>query len=156
MIYAVTDQNNNPTDVFYKEINDDIVSYHEGIGHKIVKAKSYTYEKTGNLVSHDEDYDGPTEYKKVPVLIHFTQQEEREMMEVTRFQAKAALHNNGYLQQVKDIMADSTTSDLTVMAWEDAQTFKRLSPVILDIASQLGLTDTQMDSLFEEAANITS
>lgn len=74
--------------------------------------------------------------------------------EVTRFQAFAALHLAGFLATVEAMMADPATDPLTVLAWKNAQVFKRYSPMVLDMAQALGLSEEQLDSLFITAASI--
>lgn len=74
--------------------------------------------------------------------------------EVTRFQALAALHISGWLEAVKAVMADPTTDPLTVLAFDSAQTFKRYSPMVLNMAQALGLSEQQVDSLFIAASGI--
>ncbi|KMJ53794.1 hypothetical protein ACG97_05995 [Vogesella sp. EB] len=74
--------------------------------------------------------------------------------EVTRYQALAALHLAGLLGNVEAMMADAATDKLTVIAWQNAQAFKRNSPMVLDMAQQLNLTDQQLDDLFISASQI--
>lgn len=74
--------------------------------------------------------------------------------EVTRYQALAALHLNGRLEQVEALMADPATDTLTVLAWKNAQVFKRYSPLVLTMAQALGLSDQQVDALFIQAFQI--
>jgi hypothetical protein len=78
----------------------------------------------------------------------------REAMEVSRFQARAVLRQMGLREQVDTMMADPATDPLAVDAWTDAQTFKRTSPTIALLASQLGLSDAELDDMFERAADI--
>ena len=40
------------------------------------------------------------------------------------------------------------------IAWEYASEFRRLSPAILGMAGALGLTDEQLDSMFEQGSQI--
>lgn len=73
---------------------------------------------------------------------------------VSRFQARAALHLAGLLDQVETLMADPATDTLARLAWTDAQEFRRTSPTLLAMASALSLTDAQLDQLFITAAGI--
>ncbi len=73
---------------------------------------------------------------------------------VSRFQARAALHLAGLLDQVEALMADPQTDPLARLAWTDAQEFRRTSPTLLAMASALSLTDAQLDALFVTAAGI--
>jgi hypothetical protein len=81
-------------------------------------------------------------------------QKEREGMRVSRFQARAALHQAGLLSQVEAIMADPATDTLVKLAWQDAQEFVRFSPTIQTVAGLLGITDAELDGLFRLAASI--
>lgn len=73
---------------------------------------------------------------------------------VSRFQARAALHLAGLLDQVEALMADPQTDPLARLAWTDAQEFRRTSPTLVAMASALSLTDAQLDQLFITAAGI--
>lgn len=73
---------------------------------------------------------------------------------VTRFQARAALHLAGLLEQVEAMIADPATPVLAKLAWQDAQEFKRTSPTIAAMSAALGLTEQQLDDLFTTAAGI--
>jgi hypothetical protein len=73
---------------------------------------------------------------------------------VSRFQARAALHLAGLLDDVEAMMTSPETPVLAKLAWADAQEFKRNSPSLLGIAGALALTDAQLDELFTTAAGI--
>jgi len=81
-------------------------------------------------------------------------QQERQSMQVSRFQARAALSQAGMLADVQTYMDDVNTPEIERLAWQDAQSFKRLSPTIVNVGTSLGLTDIQMDELFRTAATI--
>jgi len=81
-------------------------------------------------------------------------QDWRESAVVSRFQARAALRQAGLRSQVEAIMDDPATDPLVVDAWTDAQEFRRMSPTVLNLAAGLGLTDTEVDDLFRQAAMI--
>lgn len=78
----------------------------------------------------------------------------RQSMVVSRFQAKAALAGAGLLPQVETLMADESTPIVARLAWQDALEFRRLSPTILAMGAALGLTEQQLDDLFEAAKDI--
>lgn len=78
----------------------------------------------------------------------------RKSTKVSAFQALAALDQAGHLDQIETMMADSATPKKTKLAFEKAQEFRRESPTVLAIAEQLGLTDEDLDNLFEAAAQI--
>lgn len=73
---------------------------------------------------------------------------------VSRFQARAALHMAGLLDDVEAMMAAPETPVLAKLAWADAQEFKRTSPSLLGISGALALTDARLDDLFTTAAGI--
>lgn len=73
---------------------------------------------------------------------------------VSRFQARAALHLAGLLEQVEAVIADPATPVLAKLAWQDAQEFKRTSPTIAAMSAGLGLTEQQLDELFTQAATL--
>lgn len=78
----------------------------------------------------------------------------RESMEVTAFQAKAAIARSGLYDPVVELMHHPDTPLETKLAWEEVLTFKRLSPTVLTMGAALGLTDSQLDDLFGLAATI--
>jgi len=75
---------------------------------------------------------------------------------VSRFQARAALHNAGKLAEVEALMAAAETPMLMKLAWLDAQEFQRSSVTVAAMASALGLSTAETDSLFIAAAQITA
>jgi len=75
---------------------------------------------------------------------------------VSRFQARAALHNAGKLAAVETLMAAAETPMLMKLAWQDAQEFQRSSVTVSAMASALGLSAAQTDALFIAAAQITA
>ena len=76
--------------------------------------------------------------------------------EVSRFQARAALLQTGFLADVQAYMDDPATDPFVRIAWQDAQVFKRQSPTVLSLQPLLGLTDEQLDDLFRFAATISA
>jgi len=73
---------------------------------------------------------------------------------VSRFQARAALHLAGLLDDIEALMAAPETPALAKLAWADAQEFKRNSPTVQAMAAAIGLTEAQLDELFTTAAGI--
>lgn len=73
---------------------------------------------------------------------------------VSKFQAKAALRGAGLLAQVEQMMADPAADPLAVLAWADAQEFRRNSPTVLAMGAALGLDAAALDALFITAAGI--
>lgn len=78
----------------------------------------------------------------------------RAQMVVSRFQARAALLNAGLLDEVETIIGNPATSQLAKLAWDQCVEFKRTSPTLTALAQALGMTDAQLDALFEAAAGI--
>lgn len=76
----------------------------------------------------------------------------RATAEVSRFQALAALHLAGKLDDA--IAAVEEEGGLTLLAWQNAQVFKRASPMMNALAPALGLDDEALDELFLAAAEI--
>lgn len=73
---------------------------------------------------------------------------------VSKFQAKAALRGAGLLAQVETMMADPGADPLAVLAWTEAQEFRRTSPTVAAMAAALGLDAAALDALFTTAAGI--
>ena len=80
----------------------------------------------------------------------------REGMVVTMRQARLALSQAGKLTMVNEAIAVMDEPDKTAVSieWEYASTVERLSPWIDTMASALGMTDVEMDALFELAATL--
>ena len=76
----------------------------------------------------------------------------RATAEVSRFQAFAALYADGKLDDAETAVA--AAGGLTVIAWQNAQVFKRSSPMMNALAPALGLDDEALDDLFLAAALI--
>ncbi len=72
--------------------------------------------------------------------------------EVSRFQARAALHIAGLLPSIEAALA--AADPLAQIAWADAQVFRRDSPTIAALAAAIGMTEAQIDALFIQAAQI--
>lgn len=75
-------------------------------------------------------------------------------LSVTRFQARAALHLAGLLDDAEAAIAQA--HPLSRIAWEHAHVYRRDSPTLISIGQQLGLSESDMDELFKTAASITA
>ena len=80
--------------------------------------------------------------------------DQNKVMELKRSEAslsranfKIALMEAGYLQDVKDFVSNTADERIQIL-WEDSDTIARLDPDLLNMASQMGYTDEQMDALF--------
>ena len=85
--------------------------------------------------------------------------DQNKVMEIKRSEAslsranfKLALMEAGYLQDVKDFVANTADERIQIL-WEDSDTIARLDPDLLNMASQMGYTDEQMDALFGIGTN---
>lgn len=78
----------------------------------------------------------------------------RKAASCTPFQGRVALSNAGMLAQAQ--MAVDAADEKTKLAWEYATSWDRMSPMILSLSSALGLSETQVDDLFKQAAKITA
>jgi len=68
---------------------------------------------------------------------------------VTRAQGRLALHRTGLLPQIEAVIAQA---DMEARIWyEDAQTWERDHPVVIQLGQALGLTSDQIDQLFLSA-----
>jgi hypothetical protein len=76
----------------------------------------------------------------------------REQTTCTPFQGRVALSDAGLLANVETAIA--AADEKTKVAWEYALEWKRMSPMIVTLATSLNLTDEQVDTLFKEAASV--
>jgi hypothetical protein len=90
----------------------------------------------------------------VPFNVINTSLFESTSIEVTAFQAKAALARAGYLNAINAHMNRSTTDPEDKLRWENATTFKRDHPLILKVAEELMLPPQVLDELFQVAKSI--
>src|SRR5574338_1021661 len=75
---------------------------------------------------------------------------------LTRFQALAVLLQVGLLDEVEAMMAAPETDRMVKIAFENAQSFERTSPTLLQLAAALGLTDAQLDQMFIDGSKIVA
>ena len=80
-------------------------------------------------------------------------QERLDAMTAPRFQAKAALDDAGLPDQVESYMAGEDVPRRVKLAWEEAS-FRRGSNMVDDIGAELGLSESEIDALFQEAQQI--
>jgi len=98
----------------------------------------------------------------VPTLLWPTPPTEAELLAawrgrttVSAFQAKGALLNRGLLDEAT--AAATAAGGLTLLAWQTATEYDRLSPAIIALAPAIGITDPlDLDELFREAALISA
>lgn len=104
---------------------------------------------SGKLIQADAD-GNPITSDPIPK----TAEELRERIEVTAFQAQAALARSGKYDAILKIMESTDTPLEMKLAWNKAQSFKRLSPTVLAMAQLLQLSESQLDDLFALAKTI--
>ena len=80
----------------------------------------------------------------------------RNSLSCTPFQGRMALINAGLMTQVEGIMNNPSTPQETKVAWEYAIQWTRMSPMIISLGGTLGMTDEQIDELFEQAQSISA
>ena len=73
--------------------------------------------------------------------------------QVTAYQAKIQLSRSGLYDSVVTTVNTSDNPELKI-AWEVATSFERNSLFILALQPELGLTDEQVDDLFQQASEI--
>ena len=118
----------------------------------LIHRNEHGIEKAYALVAElEEDMTEVTDEKELARMDEAIQ-ERRDSMVVTRFQAKVALHDSNLLPAVEEFITLSGNMRLK-LAWEEAS-FKRNSSLITSVAEELGLTEDQVDELFEYASTI--
>jgi len=108
--------------------------------------------KTVNFIEGAWTYvDIPEEEIEVPEEV-----DPRELMIVTAAQAHAAIATKSpaLYDQIESMMNDPETEIKDKIFWNKAQVFKRLSPTVVRIGSEIGLSEEDLDELFALAATI--
>jgi hypothetical protein len=73
---------------------------------------------------------------------------------VSRAQGLIALEMAGYLSLIEAYLADPSSPKVKVLAFNNAQTFERNSPMLAEFAAMLSLTSTDVDNLFTTAGQV--
>lgn len=115
-----------------------------------VRSAGIEQDSNGNWVTKYESVD------YTPEEIAARLEARRQGMIVSAFQAKAALLQAGLLSQVETLVSDPATDPLVKLAWNSATEWRRLSPMVASLATQLNLSDTQLDDLFANASLIAA
>lgn len=71
---------------------------------------------------------------------------------ITPMQAKLALHNAGLLTAVLAVVDQADAA--AKIAWENAEVFRRDSPLLNQLATAAGITQEHLDTLFAAAKQI--
>ena len=125
----------------------------------LMYAPNFVYNKDFQLSKEDSDKETMIETDgwkwfntDSDAYTYFQIAPESNPWEVTPLQAKLALHGAGLLESIE---AYVKTADKSIqIAWEYASSFNRTSPLLLSLAGGLGLTEAQLDDLFEAARQI--
>lgn len=90
------------------------------------------------------------------VVVELTPEEQAEALQVARYKAwltaanfRIGLYNMGELERVDEYIAQPTTSEDVKIMYNYATVFERMNPTLIQIATDLGFTDAQLDQLFE-------
>jgi hypothetical protein len=81
--------------------------------------------------------------------------DERAAVSVTPWQAREALRRAGLLGTVDAAVTALGATSEAYVAWHYADRIRRASPLIEALAPSLGLSDAQLDALFETAKGLT-
>ena len=99
-----------------------------------------------------DEMEGLEEITEIETHEEWALRRKREAMKVSRPQAVHALRQAGLIPAIEAYMG--AASDLERDAWENAVIFSRLSPLVQSMAAALGISDAQLDMLFEAAAQV--
>lgn len=104
--------------------------------------------------------EGPTPPEPPPFAPYVPTEEEilaakRALMVVSPLQAKAALLQAGMLDTVEAYVLGQDTDRLVKLAYNNAIEWRRLSPMIEQMGSALGISPEQMDEVFVLAESIS-
>ena len=72
--------------------------------------------------------------------------------QVANWKLKAIFAARGYMDEIDQMISEY--SPIVRKAWNEAPTIRRASPMILEFADRLDLSDDEVDGLFTEAAKI--
>ena len=72
--------------------------------------------------------------------------------QVANWKLSAVLEAQGYMEVIQPMIDQSPS--IVQKAWNDAPTIRRASPMIIEFADRLDLSDDEVDGLFTEAAKI--
>jgi hypothetical protein len=75
---------------------------------------------------------------------------------VSRFQARVALYQAGYLDAINSLMSSDSVPMVAKLAWQDAQEFRRDSATVAAMAAALNLSEAAIDDLFRSAALVVA
>lgn len=134
------------------------------LGWYVVDVQNISYdEETQKISGYNNIYDVINDkVVRTPIIVNITSEEilqelqkKRQKMVCTNYQARVILTQMNLYSTVENIMSDPQTDPLAKIAWEYASNFYRISPFVNSIASVLNLSDEQLDTLFEQAMEIS-
>lgn len=75
---------------------------------------------------------------------------------ITNKQAKVVLFSHGLYQKVVDMLnaLPSPDKEIALIEWENSLFFERDHPLILSMQNKFGLSDDEVDKMFEEGSKI--
>jgi len=76
----------------------------------------------------------------------------RQAMTVTNKQLRLALNDAGVYGDVDAAMAKSTNTTELEIHWNHSATVNRLDPWVVEVVGAMGLSDEQVDNIFDKAA----
>lgn len=70
--------------------------------------------------------------------------------QISRKQARLALHQTGHFQTVVDLISSMPEPDKTIntIQWDDSPSYERTNPYLIALGSAIGLTSIDIDNLF--------
>lgn len=80
-------------------------------------------------------------------------QKRREAMTVSNKDLRLALNDQGVYGDVEGAMAKSTNTTELEIHWSFSTTVNRLDPWVVEVGAALGMSDDQLDELFEVAGS---
>lgn len=113
----------------------------------------YWKKPTGEIYWGDQVHPGDIEISEAEGLQEKLRQD-RENMSISPSQGLATLNEYGYIDQVEELMSDPSTPWITKMAFERTGEWRRTSPMIQQMLSELGLSDEMGDEMFNYAKTL--
>jgi hypothetical protein len=106
---------------------------------------SESYGRNLYLAAASGQYGSVAEYVAPPVMIPES---------ITRRQARLALLSAGLLEQVEQLINDPLTSPEIKIVYQDSTHWYRDDPILINLATPLGLDSDQLDQLFLAASSL--
>lgn len=113
----------------------------------------------GDVVTFDDGMSMPTQDEmdatRAEALVIFDAQRSSSLPPITRRQLRLWLHRAGLLSSVPTLLASLSepAKSEALIEWADAATFERHHPLVIQFATALGLTATQLNQVWITAAD---